>query len=971
MLASRTPLPIVLLIVLSTVPAPPRPAAATEADDVSVVGTRLPSAELPPGWPGPQHLPAGTLQAAVTAFQSDDLSLARRELEVLLARRKVSHSDRVRAQFLLGWISARLGNHQQASASFYRVRKLDEHPLREMAMYLEAEADRRRGHGRTAIEECDRYHEEFPAGRFADECRLTQAHAFADIGKLGAAADRFQAFLDDNPDDQRAEAVSLRLASAYEALGRREAAANRYRRLFIHHRLPSTGKVAQEGMERLAAAGEELPPLQDMELYTRACSLRRTGEFQASYDLFCELDERHDASGDGATALGKRLEDERHEFLWRNRRYLEVGRWNGHRYDEEPDHPDAAQHLHWAVQGYSRSGRFMEAVKYQEYGLKRFPKHPRFRGKEERTALLYIAAGEYAKARTSYQAWQKRSGRAKRSSKVRFYVAYCAYRAGDNETAIAEFTQFVKSRTSYRTAAYWYRSKAYDALGKKKEARADRRTVVERDPDDWYALLVQDRKRRKRRGDAALRDGRWPGPPPRAIPPPPTPAPPTSEALVRLLGGIDREPDAAEPTILTREVHAARRDADGRPAEGRATLSWPVGVTPAETFVAPAAEPAPAAVATPFDPSAIPTTWRPSPYWNEAKGAALWKQFAETNAHLWDDLPRAYELSLIGLGEQAGAVLADVFAEAKKVRRSKKIRRRVERWKAAEKKRLAAEAKKAAAAKKKKAAAAKKKGAEAEKKNAAGAEGEAKEDKAAAKKKPPAKEARWAAILDLNVKNKDWMAIFAAAGSPPGVSDFAVNSIPYAKLPRSMGPEIAASWTMTYPAAYAPHVWKHSRANDVDPLLMLSIMRAESLFRHDAVSRAGALGLVQVMPATGSRVAALAGMNDFRVERLLDPAVNIELGTFYLGRLLERYDGQFALAVGSYNGGPHNVGRWLRGKVGMPYDEFVEEIAFDETRGYIKKVTEFYAIYLDLYGDGAVPEIPLKTTADDPAVIDF
>ena len=965
------PAPFLLPLLIVSVGLVIAPSWALSEPPKDVPGTTLPSAAMAPGLPGPSDLPQGTLEAAVVAFEADDLDLARRELEIILDRRAVPTPVRTRAQFLLGWVSIQLENHQQASASFYRVRKLKEHPLREMATYLEAESDRRRGHGRTAIEECDGYFKEFPEGRFADDCRLTQAHAFADIGKLGESARRFQAFLDKNPSDQRAEAISLRVASAYEALGRRDDAARRYRQLFIHHRLPSTGRVAGEGLRRLEAAGAETAPLKDMDLYTRACSLRRTGQFQASYDLFCELDERHPASGEGATSLGKRLQDERHNFLWRNRRYHEVGRWNASQYDKEPGAADAVQRLHWAVQGYSRSGYFKEAVKYQEIGLAKFPKSSRFRGKEEKSALLYIAAGEYAKARTAYQAWQKRSGRAKRSSEIRFYVSYLAYRAGDNETAVAGFTEFVKSRSSYRTAAFWYRSKAYDKLGKADEAKADRKTVVERDPDDWYALLVRDRnrrdrlKKRRKTPPVTYRVGRWPGERPRDVPPPAPPAPPTSESIVRLLDGLDREPGLALPEVQTREVEAVRRDADGRILAEKTAPQWPTAITPSAGLVVPATVRPTASVE--FDPSAIPTTWRPSPYWNEKKGAALWKTFSETNTHLWEDLPRAYELSLIGLGEQAGALLADVFAEAKKVRRSKKIRRRVARWKAAEAKKKAAEAKKKAAEAKKKAEPTSE--ATPVPKTAEAAQADT-QDTIEGKPLPP-EEARWAAILDLDVKNKDWMAIFAAAGSPPGVSDFAVNSIPYGKLPRSTGPEIAASWTMTYPAAYAPHVWKHSRANNVDPLLMLSIMRAESLFRHDAVSRAGALGLVQVMPATGSKVAAMAGMDDFRVERLLDPAVNIELGTFYLGRLLERYDGQFALAVGSYNGGPHNVGRWLRGKVGMPYDEFVEEIAFDETRGYIKKVTEFYAIYLDLYAEGALPEMPLKTVVDDPSIIDF
>ena len=134
----------------------------------------------------------------------------------------------------------------------------------------------------------------------------------------------------------------------------------------------------------------------------------------------------------------------------------------------------------------------------------------------------------------------------------------------------------------------------------------------------------------------------------------------------------------------------------------------------------------------------------------------------------------------------------------------------------------------------------------------------------------------------------------------------------------------------------------------------------------------GALGLVQVMPATGSKVAALGEFEDFRVERLLEPAVNIEVGTWYMGKLLARFGpGQFPLAVGSYNGGPHNIGRWLKAKVGADLEDFVEEIAFDETRHYVKKVTGYYAIYADLYGDGAPVLLPPRTIEDDPSVINF
>ena len=179
-------------------------------------------------------------------------------------------------------------------------------------------------------------------------------------------------------------------------------------------------------------------------------------------------------------------------------------------------------------------------------------------------------------------------------------------------------------------------------------------------------------------------------------------------------------------------------------------------------------------------------------------------------------------------------------------------------------------------------------------------------------------------------------------------------------------------WTLRFPAAYAPYVWQNAWENDVDPLLILAVMRAESLYRHDAISRAGAMGLVQIMPTTGNLVAGLIGDRDFRVERLLEPEVNIRLGTFYLGQLMDRFGAeQFPLAVGSYNGGPHNVGRWLRPKVGVPFEDFVEEIQFSETRAYIKKVIEFYAIYCEIYGDGDWVALPSHTLPDDPSVINF
>jgi soluble lytic murein transglycosylase-like protein len=319
----------------------------------------------------------------------------------------------------------------------------------------------------------------------------------------------------------------------------------------------------------------------------------------------------------------------------------------------------------------------------------------------------------------------------------------------------------------------------------------------------------------------------------------------------------------------------------------------------------------------------VPPTWETSSYWDPAAGRHVWEQFAKDNYGLWPDLPVAYELSQVGLFELAGPIVASVFKEIRHLQRSRRSRARVARFRAGGGRVVDPEAE------------------------------------------------RWTQILDLAIEPKEWRQIFGAAGYPASVTDFAIKTVPFGKYSR-LEPEGRAVWTLNYPAAFGSHVWRAAWEHDVDPLLMLAVMRVESRYRHDAVSRAGALGLVQIMPATGHRVAALLGDSDFRVDRLLEPGLNIRLGTFYLGELMRRFgDRQFALAVSSYNGGPHNIGRWLHEKTGMPFEEFVEEIQFRETRAYTRRVLEYYAVYCELYGNGAWPLLPDTTTADDPRVINF
>ncbi len=157
----------------------------------------------------------------------------------------------------------------------------------------------------------------------------------------------------------------------------------------------------------------------------------------------------------------------------------------------------------------------------------------------------------------------------------------------------------------------------------------------------------------------------------------------------------------------------------------------------------------------------------------------------------------------------------------------------------------------------------------------------------------------------------------------------------------------------TYPRAY-PHVVRAEAArNGIDPRLVWAVMREESTFRPAIRSPAGAVGLLQIMPATARRVGSERGIPDADA-RLSDPAVNLRLGAFYLGKLQARYGGIAPRAIAGYNAGEEAVDRWLGD---MPpailaeADAFVEEIPFQETRDYVKKVWRSYSVYRRLYPD--------------------
>lgn len=230
-------------------------------------------------------------------------------------------------------------------------------------------------------------------------------------------------------------------------------------------------------------------------------------------------------------------------------------------------------------------------------------------------------------------------------------------------------------------------------------------------------------------------------------------------------------------------------------------------------------------------------------------------------------------------------------------------------------------------------------------------------------------DARAQKLRTIQLAVPEWRAIFLYTRDDHHAARFSWGAT---KLASNADQRLAAL-RYAFPTAHVDALWRHGQTYDVDPLLALGLMRQESVYRQWALSPVGAIGLMQVMPRTGARVAALMGDPHYSPEQLEDPSTNVRYGMWYLSRLLDRFGGAFPLAVASYNGGPHNVGSWLRPwGASIRMDDYVEQIPYPETRDYVKKVTGYYATYLALYGPGdARVVVPSTPTLDDASVINF
>lgn len=157
-------------------------------------------------------------------------------------------------------------------------------------------------------------------------------------------------------------------------------------------------------------------------------------------------------------------------------------------------------------------------------------------------------------------------------------------------------------------------------------------------------------------------------------------------------------------------------------------------------------------------------------------------------------------------------------------------------------------------------------------------------------------------------------------------------------------PHNEESREILYPLAYADEVAEASKENNIDPLLILSVMREESRFDPNARSIAGAIGLLQLMPETAFRLIKKIPSRLKNADELYSPVTNIMIGSYYLKSLLQEFE-SLPLAIASYNAGESAVREWIKKGGYSSVDEFIEDIPYDETKNYVKKVITSYFGY--------------------------
>jgi soluble lytic murein transglycosylase len=221
-----------------------------------------------------------------------------------------------------------------------------------------------------------------------------------------------------------------------------------------------------------------------------------------------------------------------------------------------------------------------------------------------------------------------------------------------------------------------------------------------------------------------------------------------------------------------------------------------------------------------------------------------------------------------------------------------------------------------------------------------------------------------AALYDFAVKELQasasntpaWMArslaeIFNDAGSYVRAIEALKRAVPgyfsaeISQIPRPV-------WEGLFPRPFWEELKQDAQQNHLDPYLVASLIRQESEFNPQAISRANAMGLMQLLPHVGKGLAKELKIHHFSADQLLSPNTNLELGTRYFKHMVDHYDGQVEYALAAYNAGEDRVDDWRRNGNFKSVEEFVESIPFTETREYVQAIMRNAVLYKLLYPKG-------------------
>lgn len=156
---------------------------------------------------------------------------------------------------------------------------------------------------------------------------------------------------------------------------------------------------------------------------------------------------------------------------------------------------------------------------------------------------------------------------------------------------------------------------------------------------------------------------------------------------------------------------------------------------------------------------------------------------------------------------------------------------------------------------------------------------------------------------------------------------------------------------MLYPIRYEQEIRQNAAKYDLDPFLVAAVIRVESNYLTETESKKGAYGMMQLMPDTANWIIDKARFSEEFRNRLNDPAVSIELGSWYLNWLSKQFNGNRIAVLAGYNAGHGKVSRWLQENEWDGTLQNADRIPYGETRHYIQRVMYYYNKYEKLYGE--------------------